>query len=383
MAKTFRRGRLWTTTVLAGLVSTTQLVNGQAVQLTGDLTQRFELTSRSGTDDDGSVLESKSGLGLHFLSQTPTRKFTIDTGASLSFDSEGETSINRPVLSLGLSTETKRIAYSANLSYARAPLEFDETQPDLSTLTLDADKTTVKAQVGASIALTPTATGSISLSYAHIDFDLDSTELVESDEYALSGKLAYDLNSRTSFGLSTGLRLFSAQNAKETETRGVDFGASVSHQATSRLSFSGNVGLSLLDTTETTGGLRSSQTSTVGLFGVGLGYELPRGSLQVSADRSISAGGSGELKADTAVRLALKQSINSYGSYSLSTAYIREEDLDGGDSGNLLSISPAVNWEFTPKLSGGALYQFQRNDDGETSHKVGIFLKRGFDFTGG
>lgn len=369
--------------MLAGLVSTTQLANSQAVQLTGDLTQRFELTSISGGDDDDTVLESKTSLGLHFLSETPTSKFTADTGASLSFDSEGEASVNRPALSLGLSKDTKRVAYNAKLSYARAPLEFDEAQPDLSVQILDADKTTIKAQVGASVALNPTTTGSITLSFSHVDFDQDSAELVESDDYALSGKLSYDLNSRTSFGLSTGLRVFSAQDVEETETRGVNFGASMSHQATSRLSFSGNVGVSLLDTSQTTGGSRVSETSTVGLFGVGLGYDLPRGSIQVSADRSISAGGSGELKADTAFRISLKQSINDHSSYSLSSAYIREDDLDGGETANLLSISPALNWEFTPKLSGGALYQFQRNDDGETSHKVGVFLTRGFDFTGG
>ena len=368
---------------MAGLLTMTHGASGQAVQVTADVTQQVEVTRNADFESDDTDLAARTRLGLHLLSETSRSRFTADTGMSLSFGSDDEATVGRPNLKLGLSTDTKRVQYSAGLSYAQAPVEFDETQPDLSVLSFDADKTTIGAQLGAAIDLTPTSTGGVSLTYSRIDFDETTDDLVASDDFNLTGTLTYELNSRTSFGFNTGLRYFTAEDDVATETKAISFGGSVTQQVTPRLTFSTEAGISLLDTTRDTGGGRASQTDTVGLFGFDVDYELPKGNLGLTLGRSISASGSGELQADTSIKLAFNQDINQYGAYSIAASYVRQEDLGGGETENFVSISPSIDWELAPDLTGGAMYQFQQDDDGETSHKVGVFLTKGFNLSGG
>lgn len=364
---------------LLGVVGSADAQQQGGVRLTGDLTQSFELRDNNNLSGSGLDFSSLTGLNFRLSSQTRAMNVSANSGISLKLDDSGF-SITRPRLNLGFGKQTKRVSYTGNLSFAKGPVAVDETQPDLSVLRVDADRTSISGRLGATTRINPTTGLSFSLSASQIDFDPTSATLVPSTDYGLDGRLTYQMNQRTSYGFNGGLSYFEADGGTNTSSISADVGAQLTHQLTSLTGFDGNIGLAFIDTTESISGVSTSAFSVSLLFGAGLKHATPDGSVSVSLNQTVDPSSSGSLALGTRLSGTYAKTVNPSESYAIDASLGRQEDVGGGTVTTFINVSPSYSRQLTRDVSAKASYFVQRDDTGDFAQGLTVSFSRPFDY---
>jgi len=348
-------------------------------RLTGAATQAFEFTDNSNLSGGGSQFKSLTGLNFSLSSETALSKVSASTGASMQL-TNGGFSLTRPKLQIGLATKTKRVDYTANLSFARAPTSVDEVLTDLSVLRIDTDRTIISGRFGLSTALDQTTKLSLGVNATSIGFDTASTALVPSTDLGVNGGLTYQLNRRTSYGVNGALGYFTSDTATNTESLSASLDGQLKHELNSRSTFNGNLGLAFIDTVDTVGTATTSAFSVSLLFGAGLTQALPDGSMGISINQEINPSSSGSLALGTRLNGSLTKNIRQGESYTIDASLGRQEDVGGGAVTTFINVSPSYSRQVTRDVSATARYFFQRDDGGSTAQGVTLSFSRPFDF---
>jgi len=362
-----RHGLMRTTLLKAvltvGLLGVVQAAEAQqqnqrqgGTRLTGAATQAFEFTDNSNLSGGGSQFKSLTGLNFSLSSETALSKVSASTGASMQL-TNGGFSLTRPKLQIGLATKTKRVDYTANLSFARAPTSVDEVLTDLSVLRIDTDRTIISGRFGLSTALDQTTKLSLGVNATSIGFDTASTALVPSTDLGVNGGLTYQLNRRTSYGVNGALGYFTSDTATNTESLSASLDGQLKHELNSRSTFNGNLGLAFIDTVDTVGTATTSAFSVSLLFGAGLSLAL-----------------------GTRLNGSLTKNIRQGESYTIDASLGRQEDVGGGAVTTFINVSPSYSRQVTRDVSATARYFFQRDDGGSTAQGVTLSFSRPFDF---
>lgn len=349
------------------------------VRTSGAVTQSFEFRDNSNLSNAGTQFKSLTGLDFSLSSETASSKVSATTGISLRAGSGGF-SLARPKLTLGFSTDTKRVNYSANVSYAKAPVAVNETQTDLSVLRVEADRTILSGNLGLSTKLNPTTDISFGLNGRRVDFDPTSPSLAPTTDLGITGQLSYRLNRRTSYSLDGALGFFEADNATNTESLSASLSGGLKHQLNSVSAFDGNLGLAFIDTSDTVGTATTSAFSVSLLFGAGLTQTLPDGSIGISINQAVNPSASGSLALGTQVNGSFKRDVNANESYSLNASLGRQEDVGGGAVTTFINVAPSYSRQLTRDISATASYFFQRDDAGSTAQGLTLSFSRPFDF---
>ncbi len=349
------------------------------VRTSGALTQTFEFRDNANLSSSGTQFKSLTGLDFSLSSQTPTSTVSASTGISLRAGSGGF-SLARPKLTLGFSTDTKRVKYNGNVSFSRAPIAVDEVQTDLSVLRVDADRTILSGNLGLSTKINPTTDISFGINGSRIDFDPLTPSLAPTTDFGLSGKVSYRLNRRTSYSLDGALGFFEADNTTSTESLSASLNGGLSHQLNSISAFNGNLGLAFIDTTDTVGTATTSAFSVSLLFGAGLTQSLPDGSMGISINQQVNPSSSGSLALGTQVNGSFTRNVNANESYSIDASLGRQEDVGGGAVTTFINVAPSYSRQLTRDVSATASYFFQRDDAGSTAQGLTLSFSRPFDF---
>lgn len=377
------RTTLFKAALTVGLFGVVQAAEAQqtqgGVRLGGSFDQSFEFRNNANLSGSGTSFKSLSGLDFKLSSQTPTSTVSASTGAALQMGSGGF-ALTRPKLRLDFSTRSKRVNYSANMSYAKAPTAVDEVLTDLSVLRVDADRTILTGRLGLSTKLNPTTNLSFGVNATTIDFDPVSTSLVPSTDLGVTGKVTYQLNPRTSYGLNGSLGYFEAENVNRSESLSASLDGTLSHQLDSRSTFDGNLGFSFIDTTDTVGSATTSAFSVSLLFGAGLTQALPDGSMGISLNQQVQPSSTGSLALSTRVSGNLTKNVNRNESYSIDASLGRQEDVGGGPITTFINVSPSYSRQLTRDVSATASYFVQRDNAGETAQGLTLSFSRPFDF---
>lgn len=365
-------------TGLLGAVSSAQAQQGGA-RMSGDLSQNFDVTDNNNLAGSGFTFKSLTSLNFRLSSQTPTSSAYAATGISLRLN-KGGFALKQPKLTLGFTKSTKLTNYSGSLSYIKAPVAVDETQPDLSILRVEADRTVISGRVGVNTRLNETTRLSFGATASTTDFDPVTISLVPSTNLGLTGSIKYQLNSRTSYGFNSRLGYFEADGGNNTTSISADLGAQLDHQLTNTTKFDGNLGVSLIDSTDTISGVETSAFSVSLLFGAGLTQALPDGSIGVSVSQSVNPSASGSLALGTRLSGSYKQQVNQNESYGIDASLGRQEDIGGGAVTTFINVSPSYSRQLTRDVSATASYYVQRDDTGSMAQGLTVSFTRPFDF---
>ena len=350
------------------------------VRTTGEFTQTFELRDNQNLNGSGLRFRSLTGFNFGLSSETQTSSISATSGISLRLG-QGGFALARPKLNIGFGTDTKRVRYSGNLSFAKAPTAVNEEQPDLSILRIDTDRTVIAGNLGLSTKLNPTTNLSFGVNARRISYDPASASLVPSTDIGLTGKLTYRLNNRTSYGVNGGLGYFEADGGTNTTSFSADLAGQLNHDLTRTTSFDGNFGFSFIETDDTVGTATTSAFSVSLLYGAGLTQTLPDGSIGLSLNQTVNPSASGSLALGTRLSGSYQKDVNRNVSYSLGASLGRQEDIGGGAVTTFINLSPSYSHQLTRDVAATASYFVQRDDAGTTAHGLTVSFSRPFDLS--
>lgn len=341
------------------------------VRLTGNVSQDFRLTERATAGTDW-VFSSRTGVNFALTSETPRSRISLSSGATLGYTDAGGFEFTRPQANLSYSNSTSTDTFSAGLSFARNPIEYDEEQPDLSILTLNGTQTRIRGNIGYSRVINRTLSGNVGLSFQSLDFDPTSPALVPSTNTALTGGLSYALNRNTSVSANARVGYFNSDSGVESLTYSLSGG--VEHDVNSTTSVNGGLGVSLVDTN----GAGNPDLNLV--FDAGISHDLPDGSARLSLSQDVSPSASGDLILDTALRARYGHDINSTSSLGLTAAFNRQENTGTGNVDTFVSVTPSYTVDLTEDISARAAYTYRQDDNGNTSQIISVRVSKAFDF---
>jgi hypothetical protein len=350
------------------------------VRVSGDFSQSFRLDNNFAFTGNGTEFRSFSRANLTLYSETSTSRIAATTGLTFQMDPAGNFSLNTPSLRFNASKSTKRTQYSVNASYSSGPITFEQLQEDLSLVDQRSDQSTLRADFRIGTRMSDTMTASLAGRFAQVDFDPVSAELAPSTDYNLSAILGYRLSRRTSLDFSAGVGIFEGEGVTDAESFSTDLGVAVNHRLDTQTRVNANLGLSYIDNTETIGAVRNDEVITSILFGAGVSYALPDGSVNLTMGRSVGPTADGDLAYNTSFSAGYSKSMTQDSSYGISVGYTEQEPISGGTTESLFSVSPTYTMQLTPEAELEAIYTLQSNEDGDTSHGINLTVVRVFDF---
>ncbi len=351
----------------------------QGLTLSGSLSQGVTVSDNNGFQGRDPEVDGSTSLSYALSSSTKRSSFSIGGNASLSYGTDSDTKFNRSGLRASYQRSAKRSSFSAGLSFDKRPFEFDEEQPDLSFISLDTDRTTVSGNVGFGFEHTPRLSSNVSASLRDQDFSTTSTELSPSTTTSLSGGLSYRLSSTSSMGVNAGITMVDTEAADNLESTSVNIGANYSRTVNDRVSYSGNIGLSMSEQTRIIGLASVTEDSSNLTFGANLNRSLKDGAMSFGFNQGVGTSASGALSLNTGLTGNISRQINERQRWALGASLSRQSDLDGGETETLLRVSPSYNFSLTPKIGASAGYTFSRNDVGDTSHSLSLSISRSYE----
>ena len=411
-------------------------VNGASAQeggqrLTGTLSQTFSADTNFALEDpsEDTSFRSVTTLGIGYLTETRTERFSLDSDISLRWlrDGDGETDLvaSRPSVELSYGREASRSRFEVGAYYREVPISFlralevevgDDGEidvPDPEDFIGGGDQARYGADVELTFGVDTPIEVTLRTAVDMLDYtDVTDPDLNDTETVTLGASARFEISPVVDATLAlTGVSR-SEEDAVSTEIDTLTLRGGIDYAASEVLSYS--FGAYVTDEEETTTGGTTSDTTygvdvgmrmerptntfsgTIGLATTGdddtivtarvsFDRELPQGaSLTGGLSRSLTFGTGGDDLAVTGATVSYVRPINSVSSTSLGLSYSLTEDLGGTDPDeSRLTFSAGYSRLITEDLSLSLGYAYRLRDEGTLnadSHNVSLGLSMPFSF---
>lgn len=321
--------------------------------------QSFRLTLEDGEDNE-TLPNSTTSLGVTFANQTPTTTFSVSPGVVLSVaersNEDDDTIQFNPRLEASLTHAAPRLSLNAVASVIptfRSDRQFDsvfDVDPDTGETELRTEERGVdpleivsSGSIGASYQIDNRNTANSRLFFRRIDYSGDSGTLEPSSTVGASAGLSRALDQRTTGSFTVSVRRFMS-DGDEDDSDSVSFSFGGSRAVSSRLDANVDLGLT---------GVQDDDDFDVGFTG-GLsgGYRFGDATIRAGLRQAVDQDDDGVVQSITAVNAGIDYPVNNRSSLGVSVGYTRSEPFSGQTDD-----SP------TDTLTFGARYGFQLTAD--------------------
>jgi len=342
-------------------------------RLTGSVSQDFSLRDNFNFSGGGFDWNTTSRLSLTFRAENNRAQFSASTGTGFRLTSNGNFSIFEPNLALRYATGTRRFNITATGNYSLREINFDEIQPDLSTLTIGGEREQLRANITVNTAVNRSTSVAVSANYGTLQFEPSSPALIESNSFGINSTLNHQVTQRTRVSLNGGLSFFAPDTGLDSITTSA--GAGLNHAFNRSTTVNANFGVALSETDLAGGGSRSDGNFT---YGLGVNRQLPSGSISASINQQVVPTAAGTLQVNTGLRAGYSERINQRERFGLNASFDIQENLTGSGSSTFFSVTPNYSVQLGRDLAANAAYSLQRNDAGDIAQSLNLSLSRDF-----
>ncbi|SES73414.1 hypothetical protein [Oceanicella actignis] len=358
------------------------------------------------TDGGDSGLRSTTRLNLAYALETPRSSLSLATGVDATLatgDAEDDLTGLFPDLSAAYAYAFDDATLRGTFGLVVRPVNYLATEGVLvvdeggEVAIEDRDfedtSTEITWRAGLSLSHEINARNSVSLSFNVRDTDYSSvaagSTLTPTRTISAGAGWSVALTPRTGAGLNTSLSRFEADDARDRESWTWSANASVSHDATPRLSLSGRLGpaVTFSKRTSTITGRRESDTQLSADAGFGLRYEGPDTVYSLGLSNDVTPSSLGALSNVASLRLGLSHAVNADTSLGANATVAFRTALSSTDEDTIedqlstgfgMSVSHALTR--TVDLTAGYSY-FWRDTEGARgdNHRVYLTLSKRFD----
>ena len=387
-----------TTKALAAVLVLAQAapaLSADRLQLT--LGQGFTLENRFGdTGEDRNALRSTTDLGIAWRGATARTNYGLNLGFRLlgRTDSGDDSAFEVPLPTIGGRIERRGLRLRSFASLSVVP-EFtsdrdfdvfnvlDETTGDVVDVQRrardeDVLQINVNAQAGTSLQIDPRNSLSLNASVRVREYENTSDTLQPTRNYGATLGWNRQFDSRTSGGLTAGIRQFESDREDQPGQLTTSLSGSLSRRFTPRHSGDFSVGVSIADSdVDFTGGANLSYRANNAL------------SFRLGADQSVVQSDEGELRTVSRLRANSTYRVNSLSSVGLGSVLSFDTPF-GSDTGNedvTLVLSAQYQLRLTRDWNMTVSYGFQVESDRDSigddvtgSNRVLFRISRALDF---
>lgn len=356
-------------------------------RVTGSLSQNMSVRNESSDGVSDTSVQGSTGIGVAIRAQTPRTEWRLSPSLRLferigggsdrdplevSGSVTGAARYTAPRLGLnGLLSVTPEFASDNDFTLFLEPdPDTGELRQTTSSRERDALQITSRAVLGATYAVDPLSSVSLSTTYRRRDY-LDDIETLD-PFWSLGATLGFNqaLTPRVGGGLSFGVQRFESEDPTSADTTTLTLGGNLSARLTPR--HSGGLSLNI-------NGSDDGDSTDISLGGsASLSYQLENMNFNVSAQQSVEQNDDGEIVNLTGLRAGGGYRINETSRISLSTGLTFENPLFGGSGDDVATfvLSPRYELSLTQDWRLSVGYGFRATTDDEVDNRIFLSLTR-------
>ena len=346
---------------------------------TSVLSERVEFDDNLGIDIDspGDIVSATSSATLDLVADDPHYRFNANGALSYrAFGGPGsdeETNTVTESINTGLDIPGPTYGVGLSGSFSRRDATFTSTLEDfeeLGVITVQTNRISFSAAGNVNVDINSTNSLNFAANARTVDFDATGSNLTPFVDYGFSTGWSTKVSGETTGTLGASVSMFEADNDENTETVTYSATGSVTTDINERLTLIGLVGLNIIDSTQTVGGVSVTSTSIGPLFDVGLSYTLGVTDFSASVSQNVSSSALGDLRERRTYRMGLGHQVNSRESFRVQASYSTQDtvsDSGGTAQTTFISVAPTYTVSFTRYWTFSFGYQFRYQDDEDGS----------------
>jgi len=346
--------------------------------------------------DDNIFMRDTDKLGDYHATMKPTLKImhelenaetSLSAGYTIDrYDALSEQDTENPFVNVNTQYSTQRSQWGLDISYAESTSR-DDAADDTGDFETNSISTTESISPSFSYQLTERDSLSVNASYSEREYS--TTDFSNSRNRQLSTSWQHQFTERFNGGVS-----FSFGNNKSnsltsfTDDDTYNLSLTTNYDLSEVWGINGSVGVRQLDSERTDGfGVTEKNKSSGSSLDLTISYKKNQDTASVSLSRSVSPSSSGEVNEQDKISANWSRNLTENLSAGINASFQTTRSADGAnnDDRENISVSPTLNWTFSPDASLGLSYKYRQqkeSDAGTTASSNAIMLTLNYNWDG-
>ena len=326
--------------------------------------------------DDNIFMRNTKKLGDYHATMRPTLKVmhqlehtetSLSTGYVIDrYDALSELDTENPFVSLSTQYNTQRSQWGLDINYTENTSRSDAAD---DTGDFETNSISTTESISPSFSYQLTEKDSLSVNARYTEREYSTTDFSNSKNRQLSANWQHQFTERFNGGVS-----FSVNNNKSksltsfTDDDTYNFSVTTSYDLSEIWAINGSVGVRELSS-ERTGdfGVVNSNTSTGSSLDLTISYKKNQDTASISLSQSVSPSNSGDVNEQEKIRASWSRDLTENISATIIASFQTTESAidDGNDKRENISVSPSINWMFSPEATLGLSYNYRQQKESE------------------
>jgi len=346
--------------------------------------------------DDNVFMRDTDKLGDYHATMRPTLKImhklentetSLSTGYVLDrYDALSELDTDNPFVSINTQYNTQRSQWGLDVSYAESTSR-DDAADDTGDFETNSISTTESISPSFSYQLTERDTLLVNASYSTQEYS--TADFSNSRNRQLSTSWQHQFTERFNGGVSLSFGNNKSNSLTSfTDDDTYNISLTTDYDLSEVWGINGSVGVRQLDSERTDGfGVTEKNKSSGSSLDLTISYVKNQDTVDVSLSRSVSPSSSGEVNEQDKISANWSRNLTENLSAGINASFQTTRSADGADNDERenVSVSPSLNWTFSPDASLALSYKYRQqkeSDAGTNASSNAIMLTLNYNWDG-